>query len=40
MAQIESKDYPMPFAMDSRKIIKVGVNFSEVTRNIDSWLIK
>ena len=30
----------MPFSMDSRKIIKVGVNFSEVTRNIDSWLIK
>lgn len=40
MDQIESKDYTLPFAMDSRKIIKVGVNFSEKTRNIDNWLIR
>lgn len=40
MNQIESKDYPMPFAMDSRKVIKVGVNFSSETRNIGNWIIK
>lgn len=40
MDQIESKDYPLPFAMDSRTIIKVGVNFSVETRNIDNWIIR
>lgn len=40
MDQIESKEYPLPFAMDSRTIIKVGVNFSEETRNIDNWIIR
>lgn len=40
MDQIESKDYPLPFSMDSRTIIKVGVNFSGETRNIDNWIIR
>ena len=40
MDQIESRDYPLPFIMDSRMIIKVGVNFSGRTRNIDKWIIK
>ena len=40
MEQIESKAYPLSFAMDSRAIIKVGVNFSGVTRNIDNWIIR
>lgn len=40
MDQIESKEYPLPFAMDSRTIIKVGVNFSGETRNIENWIIR
>ncbi|MBE6336804.1 MAG: hypothetical protein E7066_09055 [Lentimicrobiaceae bacterium] len=40
MAQIESKEYSLPFMMDSRKIIKVGVNFCGKTRNIEEWIIK
>ena len=40
MDQIESKDYPLPFAMDPRTIVKVGVNFSGDTRNIDDCIIK
>ena len=40
MDQIESKDYPLPFAMGPRTIVKVGVNFSGKTRNIDNWIIK
>ena len=40
MDQIESKEYPLPFAMDSRTIIKVGVNFSGKTRNIENWIIR
>lgn len=40
MAQIESKDYALPFACDDRDIIKVGVNFNKETRNIGEWIIK
>lgn len=40
MDQIESKEYPLPFAMDPRTVIKVGVNFSGKARNIDKWIIK
>lgn len=37
--QIDSKNYSLPFENDGREIIKVGVNFSSTTRNIDEWLI-
>jgi hypothetical protein len=39
LAQINDKNYVLPFAVDSRKLVKVGVNFSTSTRNIDSWII-
>jgi hypothetical protein len=40
LAQINSKNYSMPFATDTRKLIKVGVNFSSKTRNIDRWIVE
>jgi hypothetical protein len=40
LAQINDKSYALPFAADDRKLIKVGVNFSSQTRNIDRWLIE
>jgi hypothetical protein len=30
----------LPFAVDSRKIVKIGVNFSSKTRNIERWIIE
>lgn len=39
LRQIETKDYLIPFAADSRKLFKIGISFSHVTRNIDSWVI-
>lgn len=39
MAQIEEKQYALPFAADSRKVYKIGVNFSSQTRNIDRWVV-
>ena len=39
MKQIEQKDYARIFAGDSRKIIKVGLNFSEDRRSLESWKI-
>ena len=40
LAQINSKDYALPFTVDGRRIIKIGANVSKDTRNIDSWLVE
>ena len=32
--------YSRPFETDSRKLFKIGVNFSAQTRNIEKWLVK
>ena len=39
LAQIEAKGYAKPFAGDSRRIFKIGINFSTATRRIDDWKI-
>ena len=39
LQQIEEKGYAKPFAADSRKLFKIGVNFSTETRTIDDWKI-
>lgn len=38
LAQIDSKEYPLPFQFDGQKVYKVGVNFSKETRNIDGYV--
>ena len=40
IAQINRKDYALPFAMDNRKISKIGIQFSKETRNIDRWIVE
>lgn len=40
LAQIEEKHYALPFETDSRKLFKIGINFSNRTRNIERWIIK
>ncbi len=40
LKQIEEKKYTTPFLNDSRQLIKIGINFSSKTRNIDSWKVK
>jgi hypothetical protein len=40
LAQINSKNYPLPFASDDRKLVKIGVNFSSTTRNIERWIVE
>jgi hypothetical protein len=37
LEQIEAKHYAVPYAMDGREVIKIGVNFSSETRTIDAW---
>ena len=40
LQQINDKQYALPFAADSRKLYKIGVNFSKETRGIDKWVIE
>ena len=37
--QINEKQYGQAFAADGRQIIKIGVNFSSETRNIEKWVV-
>ena len=39
IAQINDRDYPLPFAADGTKLYKIGVNFNTGKRNIDEWRI-
>jgi hypothetical protein len=38
LTQINDKNYALPFAVDGRRLIKIGVNFSSQTRNIERWI--
>ena len=37
LTQIEEKQYAKPFETDSRKLYKIGINFSSATRRIEGW---
>ena len=39
LKQIEECNYAAPFASDPRKVLKIGINFSAQSRNIDKWII-
>ena len=39
LQQIEDKQYAKAFEYDSRRIYKIGVNFSTKTKRIDEWKI-
>ena len=39
LRQIEEKGYARPFEADTRQVFKIGVNFSNETRNIERWVI-
>lgn len=38
LTQINDKQYAVPFATDSKKVFKIGVNFSKRTRGIEKWI--
>lgn len=40
LAQINEKRYALPFEMDTRRLFKIGVNFSSKTRNIEKWIVE
>ena len=40
LKQIEEKKYTKPFDMDSRKIYRIGVNFSSKRRCVEGWKVE
>lgn len=40
LAQINEKQYSLPFAVENRKIVKIGANVSKETRGIANWIIE
>ena len=39
LAQIDSKDYALPFIADSRKLYKIGVSFDSESRMLKDWAV-
>lgn len=39
LQQISDKDYVLPFVTDNTQVIRIGLNFSTETRNIEKWVI-
>ena len=37
LAQIERKEYALPWSIDSRTIIEIGISYSSTKRRIDDW---
>lgn len=40
LKQIDEKGYLIPYQLDGKRLVKVGVNFSKETRNIDMYIVK
>ena len=39
LAQIDSKDYAIPYQADGKPIIKIGIAFSQETKTVSDWKI-
>lgn len=40
LQQINDKHYAQAFSTDKRQIFKIGINFSNETRNIEKWIVE
>ena len=40
LKQIEEKGYLLPYSLDGRRLVKVGVDFSKETRNINHYIVE
>jgi len=39
LEQMNDRDYALPFSLDGREIIKIGISFSTKTRTISEWIL-
>ena len=40
LEQIERKEYSLPWSVDSRQVIEIGINYSSEKRRIDDWKVQ
>ena len=40
LAQINTKDYLLPYSLDGRQLVKVGLSFSTQTRTLEDWTVE
>lgn len=40
LAQINSKGYAIPYQIDHRRVVKIGVNFDSTTRTVGEWIVE
>lgn len=40
LQQIKDRQYALPFAVDGRKLFKIGVNFSKESRGLEKWIVE
>jgi len=40
LIQINSKDYAIPYTADHRKLVKIGVEFSQTEKSVKRWVIE
>ncbi|WP_165157881.1 ATP-binding protein [Parabacteroides sp. ZJ-118] len=40
LKQIDGKGYLIPYALDGKRLVKVGVNFSKETRNVERYIVE
>ena len=40
LRQIDEKGYLIPYMLDGRRLVKVGVNFSKERRNVDRYIVE
>lgn len=40
LAQINSKDYALPFVTGGREVVKIGANVTSETRNLERWVVE
>ena len=39
LAQIDTKDYALPFQDSGKPVVKIGIGFSRETRTVSEWVI-
>lgn len=39
LKQIETNSYAIPFEVEDKRLVKIGLNFSSATRNIERWIV-
>ena len=40
LKQIDERGYLIPYVLDGRRLVKVGVNFSKETRNVEKYIVE